>query len=39
VLAGGPGGLRVVVANLTPAAIVIDPEPGLEVAWLPERRE
>jgi FAD:protein FMN transferase len=37
VLAGGPGGLRVVVANLTPAAIVIDPEPGLTVEWLPNR--
>lgn len=35
VLAGGPGGLRVVVANLEAAAIAVEPEPGLTVEWLP----
>jgi thiamine biosynthesis lipoprotein len=39
VLAAEAGGLRVVVANLEADAIAIEPEPGLEVAWLPERRE
>lgn len=35
VLAGGPGGLRVVVSNLGAETIVVEPEPGLVVDWKP----
>ncbi len=37
VVPGGPGGLRVVVANLEADAITVEPEPGLTVEGLPNR--
>jgi FAD:protein FMN transferase len=37
VLPGGSGGLRMVVAGLTPDEFAVEAEPGLELAWLPPK--